>query len=141
MKVFHTLDAELRRNLLVLFTAGLLFWSSIASLLPTLPLYIEDIGATSQQIGIVMGSFAIGMLIFRPWCSNLADRRGRKIVLLIGMSAAAIAPLGYIFATSIMPLMVLRAFHGISIAAFGTAYIALVGDLALQKIAVKLLAT
>jgi MFS family permease len=133
LKVFHTLDAELRRNLLVLFTAGLLFWSSIASLLPTLPLYIEDIGATSQQIGIVMGSFAIGMLIFRPWCSNLADRRGRKIVLLIGMSAAAIAPLGYIFATSIMPLMVLRAFHGISIAAFGTAYIALVGDLAPAK--------
>ncbi|MDP5338224.1 MAG: MFS transporter [Nodularia sp. (in: cyanobacteria)] len=133
MKVFHTLDAKLRRNLLVLFTAGLLFWCSMASLLPTLPLYIKEVGASSQQIGIVMGSFAIGMLLFRPWCSNLADRRGRKIVLLIGMSAAAIAPLGYIFATSIMPLMVLRAFHGISIAAFGTAYIALVGDLAPAK--------
>ncbi len=133
MKVLHTLDAKLRRNLLVLFTAGLLFWSSIASLLPTLPLYIEDLGATSQQIGIVMGSFAIGMLLFRPWCSNLADRRGRKIVMLIGMSAAAIAPLGYIFTTSLMPLMVLRAFHGISIAAFATAYMALVGDLAPAK--------
>ncbi|MDB9374926.1 MFS transporter [Nodularia sphaerocarpa] len=133
MKVLHTLDAKLRRNLLVLFTAGLLFWCSMASLLPTLPLYIEEVGATSQQIGIVMGSFAIGMLVFRPWCSNLADRRGRKIVLLIGMSAAAIAPLGYIFATSIIQLMVLRAFHGISIAAFGTGYIALVGDLAPAK--------
>ncbi|MDH6101046.1 MFS transporter, partial [Chrysosporum ovalisporum ANA283AFssAo] len=86
MKVLHTLDPELRRNLLILFTAGLLFWSSLASLLPTLPLYIEDIGANSQQIGIIMGSFAIGMLMFRPWCSDLADRRGRKIVLLIGMS-------------------------------------------------------
>ncbi|MCG6135600.1 MAG: MFS transporter [Nostoc sp. LLA-1] len=130
MKVLHTLDAELRRNLLVLFTAGLLFWSSIASLLPTLPLYIEEIGATSQQIGIVMGSFAVGMLLFRPWCSNLADRRGRKIVLLIGMAAVAIAPLGYLLATSLVPLMVLRAFHGLSIAAFGTAFMALVGDLA-----------
>jgi MFS family permease len=130
LKVFQTLDAKLRNNLLVLFTAGLLFWSSIAALLPTLPLYIADIGATSQQIGIVMGSFAIGMLVFRPWCSNLADRRGRKIVLLIGMSAVAMAPLGYIFATDIAPLMVLRAFHGLSMAAFGTAYIALVGDLA-----------
>jgi MFS family permease len=130
LKVLQTLDSQLRSNLLVLFTAGLLFWSSIASLLPTLPLYIEDIGATSQEIGIVMGSFAIGMLLFRPWCSSLADRRGRKIVLLIGMSAVAIAPLGYVLAKSIIPLMVLRAFHGISIAAFGTAYVALVGDLA-----------
>lgn len=130
MKVLHTLDSELKRNLLILFTAGLLFWSSLASLLPTLPLYIQDIGATSQQVGVVMGSFAVGMLLFRPWCSNLADRRGRKIVLLIGMSAAAIAPLGYVVVKSMMPLIVLRAFHGISLAAFGTAYVALVGDLA-----------
>ncbi|RUS98739.1 multidrug resistance protein [Trichormus variabilis SAG 1403-4b] len=113
-----------------MFAAGLLFWSSLASLLPTLPLYIESIGATKQQIGIVMGSFAIGMLLFRPLVGALADSRGRKIVLLIGMSVAAIAPLGYLVVKSILPLMVIRAFHGISIAAFATGYIALVGDLA-----------
>nr|WP_242038954.1 MFS transporter [Anabaena lutea] len=120
----------MRRNLLILFAAGLLFWSSLASLLPTLPLYIESIGATKQQIGIVMGSFAIGMLLFRPLVGALADSRGRKIVLLIGMSVAAIAPLGYLVVKSILPLMAIRAFHGISIAAFATGYIALVGDLA-----------
>ncbi|MBD2625454.1 MFS transporter [Trichormus variabilis] len=130
MKAFDTFDADLRRNLLILFAAGLLFWSSLASLLPTLPLYIESIGATKQQIGIVMGSFAIGMLLFRPLVGALADSRGRKIVLLIGMSVAAIAPLGYLVVKSILPLMVIRAFHGISIAAFATGYIALVGDLA-----------
>jgi len=130
VKAFDTFDADLRRNLLILFAAGLLFWSSLASLLPTLPLYIESIGATKQQIGIVMGSFAIGMLLFRPLVGALADSRGRKIVLLIGMSVAAIAPLGYLVVKSILPLMVIRAFHGISIAAFATGYIALVGDLA-----------
>nr|WP_174763876.1 MFS transporter [Anabaena sp. UHCC 0253] len=114
----------------MLFAAGLFFWSGLASLLPTLPLYIEHIGATKQEIGIVMGSFAIGMLLFRPQMGALADRRGRKIVLLIGMSVAAIAPFGYLFVKSIIPLMVIRSFHGISIAAFATAYISLVGDLA-----------
>ncbi|MEA5619897.1 MFS transporter [Cronbergia sp. UHCC 0137] len=130
MKAFNNFNADLRRNLLLLFTAGLLFWSSLGSLLPTLPLYIEAIGATKQQIGIVMGSFAIGMLLLRPFCGNLADQKGRKIVLLMGMSVAAIAPLGYLVVDSIVPLMVIRAFHGISIAAFATAFIALVGDLA-----------
>ncbi|MTJ14037.1 MFS transporter [Anabaena sp. UHCC 0187] len=130
MKAFDTFDANLRKNLLMLFAAGLFFWSGLASLLPTLPLYIEHIGATKQEIGIVMGSFAIGMLLFRPSMGALADIRGRKIVLLIGMSVAAIAPLGYLFVKSIIPLMVIRAFHGISIAAFATAYIALVSDLA-----------
>ncbi|QEI41435.1 Inner membrane transport protein YdhC [Dolichospermum sp. UHCC 0315A] len=130
MKAFDTFDANLRKNLLMLFAAGLFFWSGLASLLPTLPLYIEHIGASKQEIGIVMGSFAIGMLLCRPSMGALADIRGRKIVLLIGMSVAAIAPLGYLFVKSIIPLMIIRSFHGISIAAFATAYIALVSDLA-----------
>ncbi len=114
----------------MLFTAGLLFWSSLASLLPTLPLYIEDVGATKQQIGLVMGCFAIGLLLFRSLLGRLADQHSRKIVLLIGMSAVAIAPLGYIMVQSIPLLMVIRAFHGISIAAFTTGYSALVADIA-----------
>ncbi|BAY13111.1 MFS transporter [Calothrix sp. NIES-2098] len=133
MKVLNNLDSQLRRNLLALFTAGLLFWSSLAALLPTLPLYMEDLGATKQQIGIVLGSFAIGMLLFRSVFGRLADRRGRKIVLLIGMLVNAIAPLGYIVVQSIPGLMAVRAFHGLSIAAFTTGYLALVADLSPEK--------
>jgi len=91
-----SLDPDLRKNLVVIFTCGLLFWSALASLLPTLPLYIESLGSTKQQIGIVMGSFAVGVLVFRPQVGKLADRQGRKLVLLIGMVVATIAPLGYL---------------------------------------------
>ncbi|AVH73635.1 MFS transporter [Nostoc sp. 'Lobaria pulmonaria (5183) cyanobiont'] len=130
MKAFNTFDAQLRRNLLILFTAGLLFWSSLSSLLPTLPLYINDVGASKQEIGLVMGSFAIGLLLFRPMLGRLADERGRKIVLLIGTIVAAIAPFGYLATRSIGLLILVRIFHGISIAAFTTGYSALVTDLA-----------
>ncbi|WP_109011487.1 MFS transporter [Nostoc commune] len=130
MKAFNTFDAELRRNLLILFTAGLLFWSSMSSLLPTLPLYIDDVGASKQEIGIVMGSFAIGLLLSRPMLGRLADERGRKITLLIGTIVAAIAPFGYLATKSIGILILVRIFHGISIAAFTTGYSALVADLA-----------
>lgn len=129
METLRKLDGNLRKNLMVLFAAGFLFWSSLASLLPTLPLYVRDIGGTEQQIGIVMGSFAIGLLLFRASLGRLADQRTRKLVLLIGLCAAAIAPLCYILAQSIPLLMVIRAFHGISIAAFTTGYSALVVDL------------
>lgn len=129
MQIFRGLDLELRKNLRVLFATGFLFWSSLASLLPTLPLYIQDVGGTEQQIGIVMGSFAIGLLGSRAWLGQLADRRSRKIVLLIGLTAAAIAPLCYLFVQSIPVLIAVRAFHGISIAAFATGYSALVVDL------------
>ncbi|MDF5739439.1 MULTISPECIES: MFS transporter [unclassified Nostoc] len=130
MKAFNTFNAELRRNLLILFTAGLLFWSSIASLLPTLPLYIDDVGASKQEIGLVMGSFAIGLLLSRPMLGRLADERGRKIVLLIGTIVAAIAPFGYLATKSLWLLILVRIFHGISVAAFTTGYSALIADLA-----------
>ncbi len=131
MQVFRASGAQLwRGNLLILFVTGLLYWCSMASLLPTLPLYLVQVGATKLQIGIVMGSFAIGLLLFRPFLARLADSRGRKIVLLIGTLIAAAAPLGYLFVKSIPLLFVLRGFHGISLAAFSTGFTTLVADLA-----------
>lgn len=129
LKALLSFDTYLRRNLLYLFTVGLFYWSSMGSLLPTLPLYIESIGESKQQIGIIMGSFAIGLLLFRPMLGKLADQRGRKIVLLIGTIVAAIAPFGYLAFTSIGLLILVRIFHGISLAAFTTGYSALVADL------------
>jgi len=130
LNVFSDLDLQLRRNLTILFAAGLLFWSSLTALLPTLPLYVEELGASEQQIGFVMGCFAIGLLLFRSVLGRLADEHSRKIVLIIGMSVVASAPLGYLVVKSIPLLMVIRAFHGISIAAFTTGYAALVADIA-----------
>lgn len=130
MNFLSGLTPSLRRDLLVLFTAGLLFWSSMASLLPVLPLYIRDVGGSNQDVGIVMGAFAIGLLCFRPRLGQLSDRPGgRKQVLLIGMIVCALGPIGFLFAHSIPALIAVRIFHGISIAAFSTAYSALVVDL------------
>lgn len=81
------------------------------------------------MVGLVMGCFAIGLIPSRPWLARLADQRGRKIVLLIGMFAVAFAPLGYLATDSIPALVVFRAFHGLSIAAFALAYSTLVVDL------------
>jgi len=134
----------------VLFVAGLCFWAGLAGLLPTLPLFIETLGGSGQQIGIVMASFAIGLIVARPTLSRLADERGRKLVMLIGLVAIALAPFGYLLVQilphlvfpvnilgrsltidlSILSLMAIRAFHGLSIAAFVVAYSALVIDLA-----------
>ncbi|BAZ13959.1 general substrate transporter [Calothrix sp. NIES-4071] len=130
MEVLLRLEPKIRNYMLTLFAAGLLFWSSIGASLSTLPLYIEQLGGSKREVGFVMGSFAVGLLIFRPQLGELADRRSRKIVLIIGALVAAIAPLGYQVFTSIPGLMALRAFHGISIAAFTTAYAALVTDIA-----------
>ncbi|MEM8603903.1 MAG: MFS transporter, partial [Cyanobacteria bacterium P01_H01_bin.121] len=157
---FQSLNPDCRGNLLKLFIAGLLFWASLTTLLPTLPLYIQSLGGTAGDIGIVMGSFAIGLLCCRPLLGRVADRRGRKLVLLIGTTSVALSPVGYLgvqllasahnaealpeacsqtwcwstFASAVQPyllslMIALRAFHGISVAAFALAFLAIVVDL------------
>ncbi len=124
------LPPPLRHTLLKVLLAGLLFWSSIAALLPTLPLYIAAQGGSPHQVGIVMGAFAIGLIVSRSWLGPLADNRGRKITLLIGLAVAAIAPLFYMVSHNVPLLIAVRLLHGVSIAGFTTGYMALVTDIA-----------
>ncbi len=130
MEVWKVLESSTKQKLINLFTAGLLFWISITLLLPTLPTYIQAMGGTTQQVGIVMSCFAIGLIASRTWLGKVADRRSRKIVILIGTLVAAIAPVFYLAVHSVLGLGFVRAFHGISIAAFTIGYSALVVDLA-----------
>jgi MFS family permease len=132
-QTFPQLPANTRRNLVACFFTGLLFWSSMASQLPVLPLYVDSLGGNEAQVGSVMGAFAVGLLLCRAYLGKLADRRGRRIVMQIGLAVAAIMPLCYAVSNSIPLLMLFRAVHGISIAAFATGYSALTSDLAPPK--------
>ncbi len=117
-------------------------------MIPNLALYVGSFGASNQEIGWVMASFAVGLLVFRPWMARLSDRVGRKPALLTGVVVIAIAPILYL-AVGLLPqtvwalpglgwqiksatilLALVRMFHGLSIAAFSTAYTAAVADLA-----------
>lgn len=117
-------------------------------MLPNLTLYIQSFGASNLQVGWVMASFAAGLLLFRPTMSRLTDAQGRKPALLIGLSVIALAPICYLavglvptvplvlpflgewVSSSVLLLALVRAFHGLSVAAFATAYTAAVADMA-----------
>lgn len=129
LTTFSNLDAHIRKNLTAIFWTGLFFWSSMASQLPTLPLYVRSLTQSFDQIGIVMGSFAIGLLVCRSYLGKLSDRKGRRYTMRIGLIVAAVIPLCYALLPSIPLLILFRAIHGISIAAFAVSYSALVSDL------------
>ena len=166
IKTFTDMEKNKLIDLLILFLCALFFWVSITTLLPTLPAYLQDIGATAKQVGFIMGCFAIGLLCSRVFLGKLADEGlshfirnlhlnpritkvlikfwesvigqlinypSRKIVIVIGTLVAATAPIGYLLLDSVPELMLIRAFHGISIAAFTTGYSALVVDLSPPK--------
>ena len=89
------LDSRQKQNLGLLLGISLFFWISITVLLPTLPTYVEYLGGTKPEIGLIMGSFAVGSLFSRTLLGYLADTKSRKLVLYIGVIIAALSPLNF----------------------------------------------
>jgi MFS family permease len=110
--------------------ANFFFFASFQWVFATLPGYIQQIGGGPTQIGLAYGLFTLSAVASRPGIGRLIDRWGRKPMLLAGAAVFTLSPLLYAKASSIWPFMIVRLFHGVGIAAFTTAYTALVADLA-----------
>jgi MFS family permease len=74
------------------FSATLLCFLAIGAVLPVLPRYVTGpVGAGDLAVGLVVGAFAATAFVGRPIGGRLADRRGRRSVVLAGLLICAIA--------------------------------------------------
>ena len=117
------------RNLSILFASTFLFFCNEAMFLPTLPLHLLKAGFTNMEIGIVQGTFALGVLLFRPLSGFITDQKSRKLSLVLGVAIFFVAPLFYLFSTRFSDLLMIRFFHGMGITFYTTAFPTLVTDI------------
>ncbi len=95
---------------------------AVGATLPVLPRYVKGpLGAGDLEVGIVTGAFAITGLACRPLAGGLADRRGRKAVVIGGSISTAIAGVLYFVPAGVPGLIVARLFLG---AGEGAVYVA-----------------
>lgn len=92
---------------------------SISQILPFLPLYVAQLGVTSHEaLSMWSGlTFSITFLIsaiVSPMWGSLADRKGRKLMLLRASLGMAIAILLQAFATNVWQLLLLRGIMGLT---------------------------
>ncbi len=93
---------------------------AISQILPFLPLYVSQLGVSSSHEALSMWSgltFSVTFLvsaIVSPMWGSLADRKGRKLMLLRASLGMAIAILLQAFATNVWQLFLLRALMGLT---------------------------
>ena len=82
--------------------------------IPVLPRYAEHFGASTMQIGWLVGIFSLMQFISAPLWGGLSDRIGRRPVLVISVlgNACGFFLMGY--AGAVFTLIVARAISGIS---------------------------
>jgi DHA1 family multidrug resistance protein-like MFS transporter len=83
----------------------------IGIIVPLLPLYAENLGATGIWLGVIFAGFSIARTVTTPIAGRLSDRRGRKLLLSIGLLGSAVISLGYM-SDSLWGLTLVRFLHG-----------------------------
>ncbi len=110
--------------------ANVFFGIGLQTLFPVLPLYIAGLGGTPAANGLITFATAGSAVLSRVFIGPLADRWGRKPVLLLGGATAILAPVLYGASHTILGILAVGVLRGISIAAFTTGFQTLLADLA-----------
>ncbi|MCB8815107.1 MFS transporter [Desulfosporosinus shakirovi] len=109
------------KTFFLILSVSFLMFLSMYMLLPTLPLYAQTLGGNETIAGTIVGIFTLSAVLVRPWFGNLLDRKGRRMILIIGVSIFLISVLAYNLAFTIISLLALRVVHGIGWGASTTA--------------------
>jgi MFS family permease len=125
----------LTRNLSITYLINFAFRFGFNGLMWTiLPLMIADLGLDSRVTGLIFMTLGgLSMLFFFP-SGVLADRLGRRTVMLPGAVMGALAFLLFRWANTLPWIIAASAFLGISGGFISTIPAALVGDFAPQEI-------
>jgi len=108
-------------------------------LLPILPLMIERIATGSEtttlssHTGFLTGTYTLALFLFAPLWGRLADRRGRRPVILLGLVGFGSTLALFSLADGLPLLYVGRVINGLFASAITPAAYALIGDYSPSK--------
>lgn len=81
--------------------------------IPILPTYSKELGATNIQVGFLAGLFSIMNFFFTPFLGSYSDRIGRRPIILLSILANVIGYLIFGFAGNLTLFMLSRVINGI----------------------------
>ncbi len=103
--------------------------TGVGIVVPLLPVYAHDLGASGLYIALIFGGFSLSRTVFLPWFCRISDRRGRKPVLTLGLFCYFLISIAFIFSYDIKSLIMIRIVQGIGSAMVMPVAQAYIGDI------------
>ncbi|MFX1561770.1 MAG: MFS transporter [Promethearchaeota archaeon] len=116
-------------NLLIVFGVTLVAVMGVASLAPAFPLIGVVFGIPPETIGLLIIVFTLPGAILTPIFGVLADRHGRKTILIPSLFLFGFAGFACAFAREFIVLLILRFFQGVGAASLGALNVTIISDL------------
>ena len=119
------LDKIRDRNLLAISLAIFVDTLLYGIIVPVVPRYATDLGASEAQLGFIFAIYSLALLLANIPFGLLSDRQGPRRLMILGMFGLAVVTLLFSLAGNAATLAVSRALQGVAAAATWTAGLAL----------------
>jgi len=102
---------------MVLISATLFLGALVPNLFVLAPRFLAALGHDEQQIGVVMGSFNVALLLFTPVIGRLVERFGHRPLLVAGCLIGALGCVAFDLASGTTTYALARVVQGVGFAA------------------------
>lgn len=113
MTIEAAADGRRTATLATLFLAVFIALLGLGIVIPLLPVYADNLGASGIMIGLMVAGFSISRGILQPFVGGMSDRHGRKRFLVTGLLIYTVVGFSFTLATSVEHLILIRTIHGV----------------------------
>ncbi len=125
------IDPRRARNIILLLAASLgLMMTGYGVVFPIFARRLGEFGSGVESLGVMTMAYALTSIIASPIMGVLADRYGRRPLILSSLAIFAIVNIGFLLAASTEAFILIRAAEGIVFAGLGPASMGVVADIA-----------
>ena len=102
-----------RRNIILLLTASVaLTMTGFGIIFPIFARRLGEFGSGVESLALMTAAFGVGSFVAAPIMGSLADRFGRKPVILVSLGSFVVTNIAFIFAPSTPVFVVIWLFEG-----------------------------
>jgi len=116
-------------NLHIVFGITLVAVMGVSSIAPAFPQIEKALGVSTEQVGWLITVFTVPGVLLTPVLGVLADRLGRKRILVPSLFLFGLGGAACFFTTEFDSLLIFRTVQGVGAASLGALNLTLIGDL------------
>ncbi|WLR55191.1 MFS transporter [Mesobacillus subterraneus] len=124
---------DTKKALPILFLVMFLVMVGFGIIIPVIPFYAEEIGATPTQLGLLMAVYSLMQFLFAPMWGRISDKIGRKPVIMIGILGLSLSFFLMALSTELWMLFAARIIGGFLSSANMPTVIAYVADITSEE--------
>ncbi len=116
-------------NLQIIFGITLTYIMGVASITPAFPKIVKELNISAKDVGLLISVFSFPGILLTPFLGVVADRWGRKRIIIPFLMLFGIAGGLCFFVRDFKLLLILRLIQGVGAAPLGSLTVTIIGDL------------